>query len=96
MGMRAIINGVFLVLLLFIVSWWTVSVYAAESAIKETTNTRQKDDLNAMAANSIDDTLKTCLARIPKVATSGPRLLAERSCQGEEKARQATQATPRS
>ena len=34
-------------------------------------------DLNTVAANSIDDTLKACLARIPDVATAGQRLLAE-------------------
>ncbi len=43
--------------------------------------------LSQVAAGSVEDTLKACLARIPAVATVGQRLLAEQSCAREEGAR---------
>jgi hypothetical protein len=94
MSMRTVINGAFMVSL-FMVSWSTGSVHGAEQATKETTNPTPKEGLNAIAANSIDDTLKACLARIPEVATPGQRLLAEQNCHAEEKTRQAEQVGPR-
>ena len=94
MSMRTAISGAFMVSL-FIVSWSTASVHAADQATKETAKPTPKEGLSAIAADSIDDTLKACLARIPEVATPGQRLLAEQNCHTEEKTRQAEQAGPR-
>lgn len=96
MGMPTIINHVFLVSLLMLIASWSIpSVSAAEQPVKETTQRPSTEDLNTVAANSVDDTLKACLARIPAVATTGQHLLAEQNCQGEERARLEAQATPR-
>ena len=96
MGMPTIINRVFFVSLLMLIASWSIAVvHAAESPMKETTHRAPPADINTMSANSVDDTLKACLARIPEVATTGQRLLAEQNCRGEERARQETQATPR-
>jgi hypothetical protein len=78
-----------------IASWPMPFANAGEQAVKETTQRAPTVDLNTVAANSVDDTLKACLARIPQVATAGQRLLAEQNCRGEEKTRQDAQTTPR-
>lgn len=96
MGMSTIINRVFFVSLLVLsASWWITLAHAAEQPVKETTHHAPTADLNTMATNSIDDTLKACLARIPDVATAGQRLLAEQTCRGEERTRQEAVTTPR-
>ena len=48
-------------------------------------------EMNVMASGSVEDTLKLCLARIPKDASAGQRLLAEQSCQGAERTRSMSQ-----
>ena len=96
MGKSTIINRIFLVSLLMLIASWSIPlVNAAEQPVKETTHRAPPADLNTVAANSVDDTLKACLARIPAVATAGQRLLAEQNCRGEERTRQDTQTTPR-
>lgn len=98
MGMPMIINRnrVFSVSLLMLIASSSIPVVnAAESPVKETTHRALPTDLNTMSANSVDDTLKACLARIPEVATAGQRLFAEHNCRGEERTRQKTQVTPR-
>jgi len=47
--------------------------------------------MNILASGSVEDTLKLCLARIPKDASAGQRLLAEQSCQGAERIRSTSQ-----
>ena len=49
---------------------------------------------NAVAAGSIEDSLKACLARIPSDATTGQRMIAEQGCQRDEAERRAIQAVP--
>ena len=90
-----IMSRVFMMSLLGIASWPIPLVHAAEQPVKETTQRAPTMDLNTVAANSVDDTLKACLARIPQVATAGQRLLAEQNCRGEERTRQEAQTTPR-
>ncbi|MDH4083696.1 MAG: hypothetical protein OEV99_10075 [Nitrospira sp.] len=48
-----------------------------------------------MASGAAEDTLKTCMARIPRVASAGQRMLAEQSCKGEEDTRKAIQSAPK-
>ena len=96
MEKSTIIRHVFMMSLLILIASWSIPfVNAAEPPVKETTPLAPPTDLNTVAANSIDDTLKACLARIPKVATAGQHLLAEQSCRGEERTRQEMQASPR-
>ncbi len=96
MGMPTIINRVFFVSLLMLNASWSITlVHAAEQPVNETTHHAPTADLNTVAANSVDDTLKACLARIPEVATAGQLLLAEENCRREERTRQEALATPR-
>lgn len=47
------------------------------------------------ASGAAEDTLKACLARIPKIASVGQRLLAEQTCAGEEETRKAIGVAPK-
>ena len=96
MEKSTIIRHVFVMSLPVVIALWSIPLAnAAEPPMKETTHRAPPTDLNTVAANSVDDTLKACLARIPKVATAGQHLLAEQSCRGEERTRQEMQASPR-
>ena len=53
----------------------------------------QAQGLEQIATDSVEDTLKACLARIPKDASAGQRLLAEQSCRQVEEERKETQLT---
>ncbi len=81
-------------LLILVASWSIPSANAAEQPVKETAHPAPTTDPNTGSANSVEDTLKACLARIPKVATTGQQLLAEQNCRGEERVRQEAQITP--
>ena len=96
MKKSTIIRHVFVMSLLTVIASWSIPLAnAAEQPVKETTPRAPTADLNSVAANSIDDTLKACLARIPAVATAGQRLLAEQNCRGEERTRLEAHVAPR-
>ena len=44
-------------------------------------------EMGKISAGSAKDTLKACMARIPKDASAGQHMLAEQTCEREEKAR---------
>lgn len=44
-------------------------------------------NIDRIASGAVEDTLDACLARIPKDATSGQRMLAEESCRRDQAAR---------
>ena len=46
-------------------------------------------------AAGVEDTLKACLARIPKDGSSGQRMLAKQSCKQDEGTRKASQDAPK-
>ena len=48
-----------------------------------------------IAAGSVADTLKDCLARIPKDGSAGQRMLAEQSCKTAEGTRKLDNAAPK-
>ena len=48
---------------------------------------------SALAAGSAEDSLQACLARIPKDATAGQRMIAEQSCRRDEGDRKPFQAS---
>lgn len=47
----------------------------------------------AVAAGAVEDSLQACLARIPKDASLGQRLIAEQSCRRDDGDRQPVKAT---
>ena len=58
------------------------------SRSKATTASRSE-----IAAGSVEDSLRACLARIPNEATAGQRMIAEQSCQRDEADRAPFQAS---
>jgi hypothetical protein len=48
---------------------------------------------NTIAAGAVEDSLKACLARIPKEATAGQRMIAEQGCQRDETERKPFQVS---
>jgi hypothetical protein len=69
----------------------TIQGQAADLSAKESPAPLSTGDMNVMASGAVEDTLKLCLARIPKDASAGQRLLAEQSCQGAERTRSTSQ-----
>lgn len=47
-----------------------------------------------MAAGAVEDSLKACIARIPKDASIGQRMIAEQSCGRDESDRKPFEAVP--
>lgn len=83
----AILSGAFTLLSGFLVS----SAHAASASPNTPAVTAGG---TALAAGSVEDSLKACLARIPKDATIGQRMVAEQGCQRDEGDRKLIQAVP--
>lgn len=94
---------VWMVMLLGALTMWTaLSAHAADSLLKGTivvpsTNAHgvSKGTSAVIAAGATEDTLPACTARIPEEASAGQRMLAEHSCAGEEKTRNAIRSAPK-
>lgn len=86
---RAVLAGTFVLLSGILAS----SVQAAEKAPATSAPPAATAPGNAMAAGASEDSLQACLARIPKDATTGQRLMAEQSCRRDDGDRKPFQAT---
>ena len=73
----------------------SLQTYAADQPVTGPLVPAQASALGQVASGAVEDTLKACLARIPAVATVGQRMLAERSCAGEEGARALSPGAPK-
>lgn len=51
-----------------------------------TTSTSTKN-IDRVASGAVEDTLNACMARVPKDASAGQRMLAEESCRRDQAAR---------
>lgn len=85
------------VLLMFAALWSAVLAQAADSLPatrapgSDTTITIIEPRI---AAGAVEDTLKACMARIPKDASIGQRMIAEQSCGRDERDRNPFLAVP--
>jgi hypothetical protein len=73
----------------------TLPTHAADLLVEQARNFAPIGKLGVVASGAAEDTHKTCLARIPEVASVGQRMLAEQSCRGEEEFRKAIQTAPK-
>ena len=64
-----------------------LSAYAADQPAGGSTPTTLAGGLGEAASGAVEDTLKACLARIPKDATGGQRMIAQDSCKRDEATR---------
>jgi hypothetical protein len=78
---------------LVLISW--LPALAAEPPPASPTPPVSTAEKAKVAAGSIEDTLKDCLARIPKEATAGQRMLAEQSCKTAEGTRKLDTSAPK-
>lgn len=94
---------VWIVMMLGAFTMWTaLPAHAQDSHVKGTMIMPLIEELAVtggeavvMAPGAAEDTLKTCIARIPKLASVGQYMLAEQSCVGEEKTRKAMRSAPK-
>lgn len=86
---HAVLAGTFVLLSSILAS----SAQAADKASAMATPPAATTPGNAPAAGASEDSLHACLARIPKDATTGQRLIAEQSCSRDEGDRKPFQAT---
>ena len=78
-------------ILLLAATWSPVSTFAAEGHVK---GAAIPAPVPQIASGAVEDSLKACLARIPEKASVGQRMLAERTCQGEEGSRKTINNAP--
>ena len=84
------------VFLLFAASGGAVSAQAADPPpVTRAPGSATTIELR-IAAGAVEDTLKACMARIPKDATIGQRMTAEQSCGRDERDRNPLPGRPRS
>jgi len=77
---------------LVLIAW--LPALAGESPTTDTFSIASTVEQASVAAGAVEDTLKACLARIPKDASAGQRLLAEQNCKTAEANRKADNAAP--
>ncbi len=70
------------------------SADAAGKASKASAPPTQSEGRSIVASGAVEDSTQACLARIPKDATSGQRMIAEDSCKRDQASRQPMQDTP--
>lgn len=70
------------------------SADAAGKAPKLSAPPTQSEGRSIVASGSTEDSQQACLARIPKVATAGQRMIAEDSCKRDQASRQSIQNAP--
>lgn len=68
---------------------------AVDPLVKGTIDRAPAGKGSALASGAAEDTQKACVARIPKAASVGQRMLAEQSCAGEERTRNTIQSSPK-
>ena len=54
----------------------------------------QESGLGITASGAVEDTLKTCMGRIPKGASAGQRMMAEQGCGRDQETRKSLDAVP--
>ena len=64
-----------------------LSAYAADQPAGGATPATSAGEPGEAASGAVEDTLKACLARIPKDATDGQRMIAQDSCKRDEATR---------
>lgn len=85
-----------LVASLALIPWISpLSTHAADQPTGGVAPSASAVGLGETASGAVEDTLKACLARIPKDSTGGQRMIAEDSCKRDEGTRELSQSVPR-
>lgn len=82
------ITRTILITVLALVPWIAApSAGAAGKAPKASAPPSQSEGRSSVASGAVEDSQQACLARIPKDATAGQRMLAEHSCKRDQASR---------
>lgn len=88
------ISALVLLFVLFAASLIAVSAYAIDLPPAMGSPGSDTAIEPGIAAGAVEDTLQACMARIPKEASIGQRMIAEQSCGRDESDRKPLQAVP--
>jgi hypothetical protein len=80
--------------LVLAVAGWVLIPLAAQAGDAKPAKVVVPAQSAAVASGAVEDTLPSCLARIPQGATVGQRLMAEQSCYRDESGRASIHAVP--
>lgn len=95
MNTHLVITRIIVIASLVLIPWIsTPSADAAGKAPKLSAPPTQSEGRSTVASGSTEDSQQACLARIPKVATAGQRMVAEDSCKRDQESRQSFQNAP--
>ena len=72
----------------------TLLTQGADQPSGESIASASAGEPGVVASGAAEDTLRACLARIPKDASAGQRMIAEQSCKRDEGTRELIQAVP--
>ncbi len=72
----------------------SLSVQAAEQSPGVPTTAPSAGEPAVVASGAVEDSFSACLARIPKDASAGQRMMAEQSCKRDEGAREIVRDAP--
>ncbi|OGW68448.1 MAG: hypothetical protein A3A88_11040 [Nitrospirae bacterium RIFCSPLOWO2_01_FULL_62_17] len=90
-----LITRTILIALLALIPWIAASsAEAAGKTPKPSAPPTQSEGRSIVASGAVEDSQEACLARIPKDATSGQRMIAEQSCNRDQTSRQSIQDVP--
>ena len=71
-----------------------ISAGATDGAAHKPTAQENAAAQNPVAAGAVEDTLQACMTRIPKDASLGQRLIAEKTCMRDDNERKLFQQAP--
>ncbi len=74
--------------------WSTQPAQAADPLVKGAIPPAPVGEVSLPASGAEGDSLKICMARIPKRASVGQRMLAKQTCAGEEETRKVIRSAP--
>ena len=95
MNTHSVIIRTILIAVLALIPWIAApSAEAAGKAPKASAPPTQSEGRSSVASGASEDSQQACLARIPKDATAGQRMIAEHSCRRDQESRQSFEDAP--
>ncbi|MBI5777482.1 MAG: hypothetical protein HY444_08835 [Nitrospirae bacterium] len=95
MNTHLVVTRIIVIAALALIPWIAASsADAAEKAPKASAPPTQSEGRSSVASGAVEDSRRACLARIPKDATAGQRMIAEASCKRDQESRQSIEDAP--
>jgi hypothetical protein len=92
MNSNHVIRYTIIVAALVLIAWVpAATTQAADQPQASPTSSAPTKEHGIVAAGAVEDSLNSCLARIPKDASAGQRMVAEQGCQRDQASRGSAQ-----